>query len=223
MKLSILILTHRRPLLFERCVNSVLSGIPEGVEVLVNNDTADITEVPGATYFYERSDDLSALYRVLYERARGDHVFFLEDDDYVMGSFYEEVMGKLETDVLFFNYMPRVSFYKGDSMVKYFEYFSPMERLRSAGTLGDFLDGFTDTRHFQLSQLVFRRDRLREFPSGNRIDNDLRLLRSLDPRSTFRYVFKPLWAQTDDGRDNISFKEWCKDPRFREETMRQIG
>ena len=46
MKLSILILTHNRPLLFERCINSVLNNLPNyDIEILVNNDSNDITEI----------------------------------------------------------------------------------------------------------------------------------------------------------------------------------
>ena len=45
-KLSILILTHNRPLLFERCINSVLRNLPNyEIEILVNNDTNDIKEI----------------------------------------------------------------------------------------------------------------------------------------------------------------------------------
>jgi glycosyltransferase involved in cell wall biosynthesis len=46
MKLSILILTHNRPILFKRCINSVLNNLPNfDIEILVNNDSKDITEI----------------------------------------------------------------------------------------------------------------------------------------------------------------------------------
>lgn len=42
MKLSILILTHKRPELFQRCLESALHMLPENVEIIVNNDSNDI-------------------------------------------------------------------------------------------------------------------------------------------------------------------------------------
>ena len=93
MKLSILILTHNRPKLFTRCITSVLNILPEyKVEILVNNDTNDIQEVydnkVNIRYFYEQKNDLSDIYKFLYNTAKGEFIYFLEDDDYLKPNFF---------------------------------------------------------------------------------------------------------------------------------------
>ena len=45
MRLSILILSHNRPYLFRRCLESVLKQLQDDIEVIVNNDTQDIEEI----------------------------------------------------------------------------------------------------------------------------------------------------------------------------------
>ena len=64
MLLSILILTHNRPTLFKRCISSVIDNFIESqfdIEVIVNNDTRDITEVYDdrfdIRYMYECDND----------------------------------------------------------------------------------------------------------------------------------------------------------------------
>ena len=56
-KLSILILTHNRPDLFQRCLHSVLSQLDDrtDVEIIVNNDSNDIREINDSrvTYYYK--------------------------------------------------------------------------------------------------------------------------------------------------------------------------
>ena len=67
MKLTICILSHNRPVLFNRAIESVLSAPRDfDIEILVNNDTQDITEVQSSSveisYTYLKSEDLSELY-----------------------------------------------------------------------------------------------------------------------------------------------------------------
>lgn len=78
-KLSVCILTHKRPALFARCLESVLRVCP-GAEVLVNNDSRDIEPDGRAQYFFN-AGPLNTLYQTLFEHSTGSHIWFLEDDD----------------------------------------------------------------------------------------------------------------------------------------------
>lgn len=78
-KLSICILTHLRPVLFKRCLESALKVCPDA-EILVNNDSNDIEPDNRAKYFYLQQP-LNNLYEFLVTQATGTHIWFLEDDD----------------------------------------------------------------------------------------------------------------------------------------------
>ena len=82
MKLSILILTHNRPKLFKRCIDSVIKNLPDfDIEILVNNDSNDIEEVYSENitikYFYKKYKELGETYRFLYFESKGEYIFFL--------------------------------------------------------------------------------------------------------------------------------------------------
>lgn len=194
MQLSVLILTHNRPKLFRRCIESVLRSLPNyDVEILVNNDSADIVEVYddriNITYTYTQSHDISDLYGQLFAAARGEFVFFLEDDDYVLPCFFDEL--DFSYDINFVNYMahsPKITVKRADRPFS------------------------VDEDHFQLSQIIFRKSLLTRFPSGNNINNDWLLFRSLT--GTMILNKRHLWVQTTDGNDNISFLKYNKDARF---------
>lgn len=81
--LSVCILTHKRPQLFNRLLTSVRRVLGPGVEVLVNNDSHDVTPDSRARYLY-LTGPLNTLYQSLAERASGSHLWFLEDDDVVL-------------------------------------------------------------------------------------------------------------------------------------------
>jgi len=189
-KLSILILTHNRPALFERCIKSVLKNKPDNVQVLVNNDSNDIDEVPGATYFYENNKDITKTYQYLFDKAIGEFIYFLEDDDYVVPDFYD-IMNEVSTNTVF-RYVP----YSGIS--DYFKFWK-----------GDF------DYNFQIGQMVFRKEDLKEFPTRvNYVHNDYEIYKSVNTISKFKYSKQNIFHQTTDGNDNISFYYLNKDERF---------
>lgn len=80
--MSICILTHNRPLLFERCISAVqsLRNIDSNIDVVVNNDSDDVIPDSRARYFYHKGT-LNEIYELLYRQARGSHIWFVEDDD----------------------------------------------------------------------------------------------------------------------------------------------
>jgi len=208
MKISVLILTHNRPQLFKRCLDSVTHAYrywKTDLEVLVNNDSDDITELyhDTVTYSYNKSDNLSDLYRDLFERATGDYVYFLEDDDVMSIDFFYEV-SKRQADIMYFNYIP----HKWEqSMIGFFEY------TNKKCTKDEFLDRYDD-HHFQFSQIFFKKKCLdiNQFPTDNNLHNDFKIFQRL--KGSFVTIPKFLYRQTTDGGDNISFKSLNKDERW---------
>lgn len=189
MKLSILILTHNRPELFKRCIQSVLKNKPENVEILVNNDSNDIEELDGATYFYSRSEDISDLYKFLFDKAKGELIWFLEDDDYAVKKVYEHIFVDKNT---IFRYIP----------------------FTGINDYIDFWNRNTFDYNFQLSQMVFRKEDLTEFPTLNNLQNDLKIYKTVNSNNQFKHINIPIYYQTTDGKDNISFYQFNKDKRF---------
>jgi hypothetical protein len=208
-KISILILTHKRPILFERCVKSVVKNKPDWAEIIVNNDSNDIEEIQGATYHYEKHEDLSNTYRFLWEKSVGKYIYFLEDDDFVNKKFWniidDALIGEEKLNHIF-KYIPE------NDIKKYFAYFPKIR-----GKLNKYIDGIEyinkfGAEHFQLGQVVFYKGGINEFVSGNKIENDLKLFLSSQVQS--KIIDKPIYTQTTDGGDNISWNELCTDMRF---------
>jgi glycosyltransferase involved in cell wall biosynthesis len=198
MKLSILILTHNRPQLFKRCLESVLSQITPGVEVIVNNDSNDITEIkhPQVTYHYNKFDSLCEIYKFLLSMARGDYVYYLEDDDYLVGDFLEQ---SLTADLIVGNYCPK---YETADML------AMMTMYKDALlTPTDFLANL-NTEHLQLSQHIYKRSHIDsfDFPNDSNIHNDIKLTMHAAQQATIiKTVSKVFYYQTIDAGDNISF------------------
>jgi organic radical activating enzyme len=201
--LSILIPTHNRPDLFSRCLNSVLKDLPADVEVIVNNDSNDITEIPHpqVTYFYDKFDNMSQIYQSLLHKASGYYVYFLEDDDYLADGFLQL---DLQADMIAGNYYPKYNV-------------NPMEYLKQyTDELYYDRDEFykqVNLEHLQLSQFIFRRDIIAgfDFPMDNNVHNDINLmmysLRKCNSIQTHKKVF---FYQTKDGGDNVSFSDTAK-------------
>lgn len=193
MRTSILILTHNRPTLFARCLNSILHDIPSNVEILVNNDSKDITEIKHSKvkYFYEQHDDLSETYKFLFDKSKGEYIYFLEDDDYVVSTFWEIIRGTYNNTI--FRYIPENDF------DKYYNFFKEDSNFQE---------------HFQLGQMYFKKDCIKNFPTGNFLDNDFKLYNEISYNSVFNFSKRAIFVQTTDGKDNISFLEFNDDMRF---------
>jgi len=192
-KLSILILTHNRPELFKRCINSVLNNKPDNVEILVNNDSDDIQEIEGAKYFYHKSEDLSDIYKMLFSEAKGEYIWFLEDDDYATSLFYKYI--DYNYDINYMNYVDAY-FFKNHKKPKPFK----IEE---------------ENDQFQLSQILFKKSLLdiKDFPKNNILHNDWFLFQKIK-NDSIKIIEKYMFIQTIDGNDNISSKNLCKDERF---------
>lgn len=199
MKLSILILTHKRPNLFARCLKSVLDQLPPFTEVIVNNDSCDIEEVdhPNVTYYYEKFDNLSSIYKFLLDNATGEFVYYLEDDDFLLPGFTFDS----NADITACNYMPSFNpVYHFKAMTHYKNGLHTPEEFKH----------LIDLELLQLSQFIYRRslfDRI-VFPTDNNIHNDIRItLDAVNQSKEIRTMNKVLYCQTQDAGDNISFPE----------------
>jgi|APSaa5957512493_1039668.scaffolds.fasta_scaffold24157_2 glycosyltransferase involved in cell wall biosynthesis len=218
MKLSILILTHNRPGLFIRAINSVLSILPEyDIEILVNNDTKDIEEVYHNNvcikYYYEQKQDLSDIYKLLYDNATGEFIYFLEDDDYLKSNFFIGLDFKY--DINYLEYMSEPLIQDIGPMCQFKRLTAANRHLLNTTQLSCFLDKYDD-RDFQLGQIIFKKKLISIFPTGNYICNDIELFKGLAGLDiTIKYLLGQRWVQTTDGGDNISFNNLNKDDRFR--------
>lgn len=211
MKISILILTHKRPELFNRCLQSVLNNLPEDVEIIVNNDSNDIVEIKNnqVKYFYQKNNNLPLIYNFLIEQSVGKYLYFLEDDDFVVPNFWKIISTKLDgNNTLFYNYIPENN---------YKEYINIFYKKIPNGIYHK-LDFFNimNIKKFQLSQIIFRKEDVVFFPTNNDLDYDFKLLTNLN-NLNIEFCNDPLFIQTTDGKDNISFKEFCTDLRFIEQ------
>ena len=203
-ELSILLLTHKRPKLFERCITSVINQIRPGVEIIVNNDSSDIQEIGNKSikYFYKKFDNISKIYEFLFSESKGKYVYFLEDDDYLRKDFFNQ---ELDSDVIAGNYYPT---YNTNKLLEIINVFKD-ESLSNKNNFYEKLN----LEHLQLGQFIFNRYAINDFLFGNdnNIHNDIRLVyHALTNSKSFRATNKIFFYQTKDGNDNISFPDTKK-------------
>lgn len=184
--MSILILTHKRPDLFNRCILSALKNIPNNIEIIVNNDSNDITEIPHpqVQYFYENPEHLSDKYKFILDKAKGEFIYYLEDDDYLVDSFYEVLNYLCEYDVIHGLYYPSWN--------------------------DQWISKCARNEDLQLGQFIMRRSLVNQwqFPKDSHIHNDQKLTDFVIKQSSkVLSLHKVLYIQTTDGGDNISFPE----------------
>jgi glycosyltransferase involved in cell wall biosynthesis len=176
----------------------VLAQITSDVEVIVNNDSMDILEInhPQVTYYYNKTDTLCGVYQLLLSAAQGEYVYFLEDDDYLVEGFFDQV---LDADLIAGNYCPR---YETPNMLTF------MTLYKDAWlTPKEFMDS-VNIEHLQLSQHIYKRSVICDFnfPNDGDIHNDIKLtMHAASKASSIKTLSKVLYYQTIDGGDNISF------------------
>ena len=211
MKLSILILTHKRPKLFKRCIESVLTNCDDyNIEIIVNNDSNDIEEIYNENikikYFYCK-DTLKNIYLKLINLSKYEKVFFLEDDDYITSNFFKNV--DLTYDLNFIEYEKDKKFIR-----KYINENSMKEYVNSCCKkqykyYNDFIknNNFID---FQLSQIIFDKKIIdynlinKYIKDDNYIENDEILFLKCFKNCKINYIKDSCYIQTTDGNDNIS-------------------
>ncbi len=146
-------------------------------------------------YFYKQSDNLGILYKYLFDEAQGEFIFFLEDDDYLWMDFYKKINFNYSI-----NYLNFISYDIMKSLVT--DKHKPFEVE-------------TENEHFQLSQILFKKELVTDFPTGNALDNDWKLFQHIKEKHSIIHLVKDFcWVQTTAGNDNISFPLINKDSRW---------
>lgn len=197
--LSILLLTHKRPKLFQRSLESVLPYLTPEIEVIVNNDSSDIQEIQNSNikYNYRKFSNISSVYEFLFTNSKGKYIYFLEDDDYLRKEFFEQ---NLDADIISGNYCPT---YKPDNFFELINLFKNEITYDKKTFLSRL-----NLEHLQLGQFIFKRDLIEDFSFGkdNNVHNDIRMVYHASQKSNkFRMTSKVFYYQTKDGNDNISF------------------
>ena len=185
MKLSILILTHKRPELFDRCLKSALNNIPVDVEIIVNNDSRDITEIKHnqITYHYNNAENLSDIYEFLVKSAKGEYVYYLEDDDYLVNDFYDIIYQYLDNcDIIGGNYYPN---------------WNSTWIIKCTTSMSDKFE--LDDDVFQLGQFIMKRDLACswEFPNDSHIHNDRKLVQHVIDQSKIKINIPRILSPND--------------------------
>jgi len=204
MKLSILIPTHNRPKLFRRCLESVLKQLPENVEVIVNNDSYDIKEIKHkqVKYFYYKSSNLADIYKFLLDKSKGDFCYFLEDDDYLLDNFFSKI--KYKNSIY--------AFIPHSGIKNYFKIKDLFKDRLTIKTYNKILEELKEP--FQFSQIIFSSKFKNLLPNDNNIHNDFLFFKKMLEYEDFEIINKPIFQQTCDAGDNISFPDLNKDLRF---------
>lgn len=202
-KLSILILTHNRPKLFERCIKSVLNNYKNQftLEILVNNDSNDICEIKNnyTKYYYEKFNNLSSIYKFLLNKSQGEYIYFLEDDDYLAENFFDKLL--FDSDLIVGNYIPA---HDHKNILKYSMMY-PNKKIKN----DEFLL-LMDEEKLQLGQHVYKKETIKDFIflENSDIHNDILLTKFAAQKSKIISLNnKVFFYQTQDGGDNISFPE----------------
>jgi hypothetical protein len=170
------------------------------VEVIVNNDSRDISEDivhKNITYHYNQYDNLSKVYEFLLNQAQGEYVYFLEDDDYLVKGFSNI---ELDADLIAANYCPT---YDVENQIHYMRLYQD-----SVVTPSSFIKNL-NLEDLQLSQFIFKKNTIIdfEFPMDNNVHNDINLvMHSASKANSIRTLNKVLYYQTIDGGDNLSFE-----------------
>lgn len=206
MQISVLILTHNRPELFQRCYNSVIEAkkyFDVDLEIIVNNDSNDIVEIRNefTKYYYKQNGNLGELYKFLFEKASNEYIYYLEDDDILLENFFETFSFQ-HKDIIYGNYIP----YKWSK--EFFNFFKQTNYTDKE----KFLENY-NSHNFQFSQLIFRKKclNINDFPTDNYLQNDFKIFQKLT--GSFIHVSDFLYKQTRDGKDAIS-SEYNKDERW---------
>jgi len=212
--ISVLIPTHNRPALFERAIRSVFNTTTSlKLEIIVNNDTRDISEIYSnipVKYMYTQHEDLSIIYKKLIDKSTGRLVCFLEDDDYMLPCYFDDITHE---DVYYIEYFSN-PIVQEIGLTHHMKRMNINRPVMKSETLSEFIAA-GDFRDFQLGQIVFNPHLITQFPNGNNIGNDYVLFRNIaNNTNRFKYLTGARWVQTTDGNDNISFNNLNIDERF---------
>lgn len=188
--LSICLPTHGRPALLERALRSVVErGQPDGarVELLVSDNSPEVNEEiagrwlaawPGPTQYLPNRPDIGAIpnFNQCIERATGDYLLLLHDDDFLLAGAVEAIVDVLHrVDATDHALLFGVAVVDIDGHVRRRQAFREEQRLDPEAALRRLL---SDSSFVRIPAIVFRRSTLVDIgefdPSvGNPTDFDL--------------------------------------------------
>ncbi len=162
--ISFLILTHNRPKLFTQCMIELfklLEKLDVTYEVIVNNDSCDIKEILSehVTYHYNTCA-VNDIYKFLVDESNGTYVMFVEDDDEINN------ISKIINDLNDFDL--HIGTYSSFVTSRNAAQFIEMVRNKQNST---YIFEF-----FQLSQMIFKKEFITEWPTEYHDENDEKLL-----------------------------------------------
>jgi glycosyltransferase involved in cell wall biosynthesis len=192
-KLSILIPTHDRPEQLQKCLLSICkANIQITFEIIINCDDNSIKDINFDKYklpitiYNNNFSNWGQVYNFLYKKAKGEYIYYLEDDDILLTSFNFDLV----SDYYFGLYYPnkrenstlkrfRNSFKKiwNYNHFKLFNYYSIPEKFE----------------HFQLGQLIIKKGIIRNFPKTDDKYNDYYLF--FKNIGTIKYINKLFYKQ----------------------------
>ena len=240
---SILIPTHNRDI-FETLKSIAAVEIPFKYEVLINDDSKTYSKKKIQEYAKKfrlplrllraTCYDITGIYKSLLREAKGEYLYYLEDDDFLMAPFVQALKTMVEKgiDLMYCNYFgyenPVLEFNKTTVYTGSCEYKtkitpsrriepSPIEYTVNSGFV-KFFESYNHYDKFQLGRIIFKKSICKLFPRKNNVLNDWHLFRHLRPEvfATSEYI---IYKQNVNG-DNISFE--VKKPFFKDEFARMV-
>ena len=179
MRISVLILTHNRPELFKRCLASAIEYrklSPHDIEIIVNNDSFDIEEVDDNIKYFYSTLPVNDIYPFLYDQSNGDYIMYLEDDDELI---YNDI--QFDHDLI-------IGIYNAYSKDRNIKQLQELIINREQSTV--------NFEHFQLTQMIFKREFVTNFPSVYHDENDETLLSNiLSNNPTIKYCNRLFFKQ----------------------------
>lgn len=238
-QINICILTHNRPQLFKRCIDSVnknlktlntLQKLSFNFIVLCDDGSVNSRQVKLDSDRFtfiaqDEPEDIAENYKRLFEeslKTKDAFTYYLEDDDYLLNGALislfdaaQDINRKTKSDNYLFNYAHGYGKEFDANYVNNFHFLKFNNFDGRIFEVKEFLKKYDD-RHFQLGMLLFKNSSLdiEKFPKGNWIENDYILFENLkgDVKCSSKKLYQQGWNEK--GTVNISDSK-NKDSKFK--------
>jgi len=158
-KISVVIPTHNREKMCKRAIASVVGQTFLDYEIIVSNDSENdydtknsyIFEHPRVTYYKKDPEGYDKNYMFLAEKATGDYLYCLEDDDYLVDqNIFEKCVNLIDK-------YPTVNAVLMSSALDFKEAVSPKTSFKEIYSNEEFFEVFPDISvDFQFGQVLAR-------------------------------------------------------------------
>jgi len=192
-KLSILIPTHDRPEQLQKCLLSIRkANIQIPYEIIINYDDDSIKDINFNKYklpitIYNASFiNWGQVYNFLYKKSNGEYIYYLEDDDTLLTSFDFE----LKNDYCFGLYYPNA---RENSTLKNFRKSFKKIWNKTHTELFNYYNIPEKFDHFQLGQIIIKKEIIKKFPKTDNKYNDYYLF--FRNSGSIKYINKLFYKQ----------------------------